>query len=420
MKHYKHTIIAIFAIAIIGTPWIINTFPQSKRIVDSAFSYIGNNVVAVFMHQTITVVQLKNKYNAVPKGQPKIKILIVPGHEPNYGGAEYEDLKEREMTVELGRYLQDFFNNNSHYEVVISRSKDSWNPVLQSYFDQHWTEIQNFFKDSKNEMVHLLNTGMVQKKVDGIVHNKAREDVALRLYGMNKWSNENKIDIAIHIHFNDYPGHGFTGPGDYSGLAIYVPERQYSNSTTTRVIADSVFKRLAKYNAISDLPKEKSGVIEEQDLIAIGAYNTSDAPSMLIEYGYIYEPQFTDPAVRASTLRDLAFQTYLGIQDFFGSGNDISLAYDTLMLPYNWKGDITKNNSNKNDVMALQTALLLEGIYPPSQMTKNDCPRSGKFGPCTLNALKTYQNINSIKNEENIVGTQTRKALNNKYSVQFK
>ncbi|MDQ5893652.1 MAG: MurNAc-LAA protein, partial [Patescibacteria group bacterium] len=300
------------------------------------------------------------------------------------------------------------------------RDKFNWHPTLANYFNTHWSEIMTFFEERKSETLQLVNSGTVKRIEDGLIHNSARRDVALRLYGINKWSNENQIDIAIHIHFNDYPRRNASEPGKYSGFAIYVPEKQYANSTTTSAIADSIFKRLAKYNAVSDYPPEESGIVEEQDLIAIGSYNTLDVPSMLIEYGYIYEPQFADATVRDSTLRDLAFQTYLGLQDFFGSGNDFSLAYDTLMLPYNWTGDITTKDSNKSDVLALQSALLLEGTYPPQAKTKNDCPRSGKFGPCTISALAEFQKKYGIDGNGERVGSETRKVLNERYSVQLK
>lgn len=164
------------------------------------------------------------------------------------------------------------------------------------------------------------------------------------------------------------------------------------------------------------MPKETDGIIEEQELIAIGSYNTLDAPSMLIEYGYIYEPQFADKNVRDSTFRDLAFQTYLGIQDFFGSGNDVSLTYDTLMLPYKWENNINRNTLDKNPVLALQSALIIEGLYPPREKNKNDCPRTGKFGPCTIEALSTFQKKYGISGENEMVGEQTKKILNEKYS----
>ena len=421
MKHFKYTLIAIFALSVVGTPWAITAFPQGTRMMDSIFSYVGNNFTAVFLRTpVITISELQKKYDTAPRSKTKIRVLIMPGHEPDYGGAEYGDLKERDMTVDLARYLEGFIKNNNHYEVVLARDKDNWNPTLANYFNTYWNDIISFFKERKSETLHLVNSGTVKKIENGLIHNSARQDVALRLYGINKWSNENKIDIAIHIHFNDYPRKNSSEAGKYSGLAIYVPEKQYANSTTTGAIADSIFKRLAKYNAVSDFPREEDGIVEEQDLIAIGSYNTLDVPSMLIEYGYIYEPQFADPIVRDSTLKDMAFQTYLGFQDFFGSGNDVSLAYDTLMLPYNWTGDITASNSNKSDVLALQSALLVEGSYPPQSKTKNDCPRSGKFGPCTISALAAFQKKYGIDGNGERVGSETRKVLNERYSVQLK
>jgi len=421
MKHYKFTIIALFAITVLGTPWIISSYPKSVDFVDNIFSYVGNNYTAAFLQEVITVTQLRKKYDAVSKSRfvtkPKIRIMIVPGHEPGFGGTEFGNLKERDMAVELANDLAFFLRNNPHYEVIIARDREKWNTDLDTYFKNNWNEIASFTNESKSEMIRMIDKGDVKKYTDGIIHNKAPQDVALRLYGINKWNNENKVDIAIHIHFNDYPRWNKDEPGEYSGFAIYVPEKQYSNGTTTRVIANNLFKRLSKYNAVSNLPKEESGVVEEQELIAIGADNTLDAPSMLIEYGYIYEPQFTDSIVRESTIRDLAFQTYLGIQDFFGSSEDQSFAYDTLMLPFLWQKNIEKNSLHKTDILALQTALLLEGVYPPKNKTKNDCPRSGNMGVCTLNALNSFQKKYGISGEIDKVGNKTKKVLNNLYSV---
>lgn len=421
MKYIKNTVIALFALVAVGTPWVISVYPQSARIVDSIFSYVGNNYTTVFLHTpVITIAQLQRKYDAAPRSEGKIRVLIVPGHEPDYGGTEYGNLKEREMVVELADQLAKLLKDNPHYEVIVARDKDAWNPVLERYFADGWNEIVDFFNERKTETLQQLSSGIITKITDGIIHNKAPQNVALRLYGINKWANENKIDIALHVHFNDYPRRNASVPGKYSGFSIYVPEKQYANSATTHAIVDAIFERLAKYNAVTDFPSEGDGIVEEQDLIAIGSNNTLDVPSMLIEYGYIYEPQFADPAVRAMTIKDLAFQTYLGIQDFFGSGNDVSLAYDTLMLPYDWTGDIASNSINRNDILALQSALLLEGVYPPQEKTKNDCPRTGKFGPCTISALAAFQKKYGIDGNGERVGPETRKVLNERYSVQLK
>jgi N-acetylmuramoyl-L-alanine amidase len=420
MKHYKHFFVAFFSVIVLGIPWLMYTYPQSMTFIDKAFYFVESNLASVFSHNSITVSQLQEKYNAVATGQPKVRIMLVPGHEPNFGGAEYGKIKEREMTVELAKDLERLLKNNPHYEVITSRDEQIWNPSLQDYFTNHWSDIIAFFKDRKSEMSRLVSNGKVSTIDNGIYHVSAPQDVAIRLYGINKWVNDNKVDIAIHIHFNDYPRKNASEPGKYSGFTIYVPEKQYSNSTTTKTIADSVFKRLSKYNPVSNFASESLGVVEEQNLIAIGSYNTVDAPSMLIEYGYIYESQFTDEKVRSSALNDLAFQTYLGLQDFFGGPNDVSLAYDTLMLPHDWKNTLSKDNAKTEDVLALQSALLLEGLYPASGKTKNDCPRSGKFGPCTAEALSDFQKKYGIKGEKETVGEQTKKILNTKYSFQLK
>ena len=64
------------------------------------------------------------------------------------------------------------------------------------------------------------------------------------------------------------------------------------------------------------MPKEDTGVIEDQELIALGSNNSLDGVGMLVEYGYIYEPGIVDISIRNKILDDLAFQTYLGVMDF--------------------------------------------------------------------------------------------------------
>ncbi len=424
----KNLFIAILITSIFSTMWLAGSYPQGLSYVDKVFEqvnegfmYAKNNVAAVILHNPVTVSQLKDKYNAPAESEKKVRILLVPGHEPGYGGAEYGSLKEREMNVELSRYLAEFLKNNGHYDVMVARDHKQWNPVLLNYFITEWDNIITFFRGNKEENLQSVHTSIsTSTKTSSkpkVEHNAARTDVALRLYGINKWGNENGVDIALHIHFNDNPRRDPSSPGAYSGFAMYVPEHEYANSPTTKAVAETIFKRLAKYNPVSDLPVEDNGIIEEGDLIAIGAHNTADAASMLIEYGYIYEPQFQNEVTRAQTIKDMAFQTYLGLQDFFGSGNDVSFAYDTLMLPHSWDQNVSASKSNPDDVLALQTALLLDGFYPGAGKTKNDCPRSGRVGPCTLGALNEFQKRYGIKGEEGVVGEKTRLLLNGKYSI---
>lgn len=114
----------------------------------------------------------------------------------------------------------------------------------------------------------------------------------------------------MHIDFNDYPGRkGNTGK--YNGFSIYIPEKQYSNANASRDFAIKIKDQLEQILPISNMPKE-SAIVESQDLIAVGAYNSSDAISILIEYGYIYEPYFTNPNIQEYIFSEIANQTYWG------------------------------------------------------------------------------------------------------------
>ncbi len=409
----KNLIIAFTITVISVTIWSVNMSPKTLQFVDGIFNYV-DNVASAILHKPVTVTEIKEKYDNPIK---KVKILIVPGHEPDYGGAEYKDLKERDMSVDFSNYLAEFLRNDSNYEVIVARDKDNWNTTFSNYFTNYWNDIVSFTKDSINERKNLISVGQAKKVIATVQHSKAREDVAYRLYGMNKWSNENRMDLIIHIHFNDYPRNNSNTEGDYSGFTIYVPEPQYDNSATTRAIADGVFKRLSKYNATSNLLTENGGLVEEPDLIAIGAYNTLDAPSMLIEYGYIYEPQFANKEIRNTTFKDLAFETYLGLGDFFGDSNNNIHAFDTLLLPHTWEAKLDTNTKNSKEILAIQTALTIDGVYPPKGKDKNSCPRTGNIGSCTKAAIEQFQNKYNIKDEKGILGKKTIQLLNDKYSI---
>lgn len=425
MKHTTHialgtllTIITLFGLCLVCSS------PKNIERTGALVHTMSKNIAAVFFAESISSRQLKEKYNnasSTPDNSQststqKIRILIVPGHEPEYGGTEFKGVREKDIAVDLGKDLENFLKNDPHYEVILARDKAAWNPILDTYFTKYSAEINAFYETQKDTMTQLIDNGSVTKITSGIEHNSASPDAALHLYGINKWANENSIDIVVHIHFNDYPRKKMTTAGKYSGFSIYVPEKQYSNSLASRIIADSVFQRLATYDAVSNFPQESKGVIQDQELIAIGKYNTSDAPSMLIEYGYIYESQFTDQEIRDALLKDVAFQTVMGIQDFFGNATPTKSAHNTTLLPHVWNTDINKNVKNNKDVLTLQVALASEKLYPPEGKTKNDCPLTGNFGPCTAEALAAFQTKNGITDEYGEIGTRTREILNEEYS----
>ncbi|MBU6390071.1 N-acetylmuramoyl-L-alanine amidase [Patescibacteria group bacterium] len=347
--------------------------------------------------------------NAVP-ADPKTRVLIVPGHEPDYGGAQFGNIDERNLVAEIGGDLDQFLLSNNRYQVFITRGAQAWNPIFADYFAKNWASIVSWEQASKkngSRLAALGSNGPVVK------HHGTPTDVALRLYGITKWANENNIDLMIHLHLNDYPGHSSARAGKYSGLVIYTPADQYNNGSKTEAVAKAVFKRLSLYNPIDNLPVESRGIIDDPELIAVGANNTADAASMLIEYDYIYEPQFVNPAVRSLALKDLAYQTYLGLDDYFNRGASTTVTYDPKIL-YDWRNPVSGKNANPEDIYALQTALIMDGDYPPSGKSKNDCPHSGTFGACTAAALSAFQRRNGIT-DEGIGGVKTFELLRKIY-----
>lgn len=348
------------------------------------------NTAGVFFTPSITVSELKDSYISAKDNRDKVKILIVPGHEPDFGGTEYHGLKERDIAVDLSEELSSLFDKNK-FTVFKSRDKNDWNSDLKIFFKENWDTIDAWRDSYKNEMVRLFKTGEVKQITDGVTHNSASPDVARRLYAINKWVNEKDIDIAIHIHFNDNPRRNTNIPGDYSGFAIYIPEGQYSNYAATEAVASYINERLSKNFGVSSMPKEKSGIVQDQELVAIGRHNTVNSVSFLVEYSYIYEPFMQNKKVRDVLIKEFAYQTYLGIMDFFGE----KIEKETTMLPYVWK-----DKNDPVDIAHLQYALLKQGLYPPEGKTKNDCPISGILGPCTEKSIDLFTKKYNIKKTE--------------------
>lgn len=277
---------------------------------------LAPKVFGAYFIPTVKTADLLNRYQGFP-ATGKIHILIVPGHEPDFGGAEYRSLKERDMNLELSLKLADLLKENPHYDVVLARDENGWNPMLSAYFDNNMLEIKRWVQNRQYAMKGLLNSGLIQNEEPLVYHNTAPGDVALRLYGINKWSRERGFDLLIHVHFNDYPRPNYNVPGKYRGFAVYVPDTQYPNASTSEAIAQNIYSNLLSSFVPSNLKGEDQGIVHDQSLIALGAADTLDIPSVLIEYGYIY--RFADATMRHKTIDKMARLTAEGVDDFFNS-----------------------------------------------------------------------------------------------------
>jgi hypothetical protein len=252
-----------------------------------------------------------------------------------------------------------------------------------------------------------------------VEHIAIPSEDTLTLYGINKWARDHNVDIVLHLHFNDYPRRYQRLAGKYSGFSIYIPERQLLNYKSSHAVATSVADRLKKYFPVSDYPPESAGLVEDQDLIAVGAPSSFYGAAMLVEYGYIYEQQFLDPELRPMAIRELAHQTYLGLKNFFEPSFVENFSPNSLTA-YNWGKYLRRGFKSDPDVYALQLTLLESGFYPPfdesktNRRSKNDCPINGTFGGCTERALKAFQEKYGIS-ATGFAGPATIQKLNELY-----
>jgi N-acetylmuramoyl-L-alanine amidase len=331
---------------------------------------------------TITTAELKAKYqNALTTGE-KVKILVMPGHEPDYGGAQYLDLKERDIAVDIANKLAEELKTDPHFEVMVARDKVSWNEALSTYFEKSWKGIQKFVKEKKKAMQKLVKSGEITVRDFDVEHNTAAPDSAYRLYGISKWANERDYDIVIHVHLNDN-----AGTQQQSGFAVYVPDHQFGNADVSKEVGQSIAFELNHFNASSTIPVENYAIVEDQELIALGSFNTAEFASVLVEYAYIYESKITHSETRSVVINDMAHQTFRGMEDFFG----VPRGKDTLVLPFAWVPGPMKEGSSSPQVYALQVALHKLGFYPPAGQLLIGCPISGFVGTCTIDALNAFQ-----------------------------
>ena len=244
------------------------------------------------------------------------KVLIVPGHDDESWGTEFLGVKEADMNVKLSLMIYDQLKQDKNFEAFIVRDWDGYKKEFTDYFQNNEDSISKFIKSSKEN----FNTKILDGKIfelEGVNHNNAKDDVAFKLYGINKWANENSMDAVIHVHFNDYPRGRTYQRGKYKGFAVYVPEPQLKNSELSSPLGFFIFSSLLKNYDVSNYEKESFGVVPDQSLIALGANDTSMTRSVLIEYGYIYERRFSNFYKREAEMKIMSRRTYEGIKKYF-------------------------------------------------------------------------------------------------------
>lgn len=376
MKAYSHkdtfrTFIAISLFAILA-----------GGVATSVYTTDIPLVASIFGAPQITTNDLLSNYHTRP-----ITVLVVPGHDPSSFGTMFNGIKEAELNTQLGTLLTKRINDDPNFIAYTTHNPDgTYMDWFSGYITQNLEAIQNFYT-TQHSVADAAREKGAYKDVSTVGHVSAKSDVVNALYGVNKWANENNIDIVLHLHFNDYGGRKHGRIGKYTGFTIYTPEKQLPNHEVSSSLAHTLRSTFDDMLGRSTLPNESSGIVEDQELIAIGSNGTRDGASLLIEYGYIYETPIQEESIKDTYITELAHQTYRGLKTFFEPTIRMT-RFAT--LPHTWNAPLTINDKG-SDVLRLQLALRTQNAYPPQGRSLSDCPISGYYGACTAQAVSEFQ-----------------------------
>ena len=247
-----------------------------------------------------------------------IKILLVPGHDDEVWGAQYGNIKEANMNLALATQLYNLLKKDKRFEVHITRDSNGYTPEFADYFANHQADILAFKENAKQQMQNEITNGTFTQTINP-PHNGVTEGISIRLYGFNKWADDNNMDAVIHIHFNDIPRPSLWTIGKYKGFAVYMPEGQMANSKESGQLAADIFSQLKKKYLTSNYKPELGGLVPDQSLIALGSNGTllSSVRSVLVEYSYIYEKKLRMKSTRLQAYKDMANLTAAGIKNYF-------------------------------------------------------------------------------------------------------
>lgn len=343
MRNAKTLLFTLVCIGLIGV--VLLTTDTREFAQDNATASVGSaKTIEQILQKRANFANRAKSRDA----QRLVNILIVPGHDDEHWGTSYGKLREVELNRALAQDLYGYLVREDGINVVLASDGSGYNEIFDAYFEREREMIQKFITDTKSNFRQKIEANQLAVDEENF-HNVAPENAIYRLYGINRWVNDSDFDMVIHVHFNDHARKVASKPGMYTGFSIYAPGPEFDNHELSRRLADSIFAELKKIRPVSDLPAEGGGVIEDHELIALGANASLEAGSVLVEYGYIYEGIFTNPTLREVSLDNMAYATYAGIKKMLG---ETPVARDTKVvaitkirqLQPTWNGSFKKHS----------------------------------------------------------------------------
>src|SRR3989304_2813848 len=91
----------LMAVSFFGSVFLVGIFDKKMMTIVGGGDPMS---AAVFFTQSTTSAQLRNAFDNASSTKKKLNVLIVPGHEPNFGGTEFRDVLERDLNADLSLY----------------------------------------------------------------------------------------------------------------------------------------------------------------------------------------------------------------------------------------------------------------------------------------------------------------------------
>lgn len=188
-------------------------------------------------------------------------IVIDPGHGGIFPGAVAQDgTLEKDINLNIALYLRELLEQNGSY-VIMTRESD----------------------------IGLYSEGGSNKK-------KKNEDLENR----KKLAQGSHGDLFVSIHLNSFP------QSQYYGAQTFYPKDNPSSQALARAIQEELVKALDVGNRRAPLIKEDVYVINGQPM-----------PTVLVECGFLSNPQELKKLNNKEYQRKIAWGIYLGIQKYF-------------------------------------------------------------------------------------------------------
>ena len=244
----------------------------------------GNNDI-------IPQVSTPQKNNTVAQQSKRKVIVIDAGHggvDP--GAIGYKGTYEKKITLEMAKELKDALSDNSQYKVYLTRSKDIFIPLRERVKIARKHDADLFISIHADSARNRKAKGLSVYTLSETASDKEAAALAEK---------ENKADIVAGLNFADHTK-------EVSDILLSLAQRETNNSSS----------EFANFLS-SEMSKIVRTVSNTHRFAGFAVLKAPDVPSVLLELGYLSNPDEEKLLRQKNYRKKLAKATEKAINKFF-------------------------------------------------------------------------------------------------------